>query len=123
MDSENGGGRKNSINSLDFEVEAFPKSGSSRQIALSTTKYLNRFNFRNKYFMFGLIAAVLMISAGISLPIAIILNSSTSTTEMESTTQSASTSSSGTSKPPPLSPWSKIHQMSRYSIAIYRIFS
>ena len=109
MDSVNGGGRKNSTNSLDFEVEAFPKSGSSRQIAQSATMatryFKNRFNFRNKYFILGLIAAVLMISAGISVPIAISLKSSTSTTEVESTTQS-STSSSATIMPAPLSPLS-----------------
>ena len=109
MDSVNGGGRKNSTNSLDFEVEAFPKSGSSRQIAQSATMatryFKNRFNFRNKYFILGLIAAVLIISAGISVPIAISLKSSTSTTEVESTTQS-STSSSATIMPAPLSPLS-----------------
>ena len=40
MDSENGGGRKTSTNSLDLQVEAFPKSGSS-QFAQSITRYLN----------------------------------------------------------------------------------
>lgn len=101
MDSTNGGGRKNSTNSLDLKVEAFPKSGSSRQIAQSATRYLNRFNLRNKYFLLGLIAAFLMISAGISIPIAISLNSST------------------TSKPSPLSPLSKIQQTIRFAITIY----
>ena len=105
MDSANGGGRKNSTNSLDLKVEAFPKSGSSRQIAqsaTSATRYLkNRFNFKNKYFILGLIGAVLMISAGISIPIAISLNSST------------------TSKPSPLSPLSKIQQTIRFAITIY----
>ena len=127
MDSVNGGGRKNSTNSLNLKVEAFPKSRNSRQIqiAQSATRYLkNRFNYSNKYFILGLIGGVLIISAGILIPIAISFNrttemesSSTSTTEMESTSTSTSWISSSTSKPP-LPPLSKIQQMTIFTIQL-----
>lgn len=108
MDSENGGGRQTLTNSLDLQVEAFPKSGSS-QFAQSITRYLNnRFNFRKKCFILGLIAAVMIISAGISIPIALSFRSSTSTTEIESTSTSTTTMYSTSSKPPPSSPFSEI---------------
>ena len=107
MDSENGGGRQTLTNSLDLQVEAFPKSGSS-QFAQSITRYLNnRFKKRKKCFILGLIATVL-ISAGISIPIALSFRSSTSTTEIESTSTSTTTMYSTSSKPPPSSPFSEI---------------